>query len=36
MLSAGLPDDAKTTTHVSVDGQSVDVAQFAYDALLVL
>ncbi|KAJ5388011.1 hypothetical protein N7509_010552 [Penicillium cosmopolitanum] len=31
-----LPDDAKTTTHVSVDGQSVDVAQFAYDALLVL
>ncbi|OQE24619.1 hypothetical protein PENSTE_c007G05821 [Penicillium steckii] len=31
-----LPNDAKSTRHVKVDGHSVDVAQFAYDALLVL
>ncbi|KAJ5089490.1 hypothetical protein N7532_008174 [Penicillium argentinense] len=31
-----LPHDAKSTTPVKVDGHSVDVAQFAFDALLVL
>lgn len=35
MFLVELPNDAKSITQVKVDGQSVDVAQFAYDALLV-
>lgn len=31
-----LPADARTTTRVNVDGHSVEVGQFAYDALQVL
>ncbi|KAJ5871582.1 uncharacterized protein N7529_003935 [Penicillium soppii] len=31
-----LPNDAKITTTIKVDGQSLDIGYFAYDALLVL